>query len=169
MIQNSFKTKRLLIEPLKISDADFIFELINTDTWIRFIGDKKIYSLSDAVNYTEMICSSPERHYWVAIDEKTLKKIGIITVIQRDYLPVADFGFAFLPEFQNSGFGFEATKPVLEFILNQPEFPELLATTMIENRASQKLLIKLGFTFVKEMIVDNYASYCYSISSEKEN
>jgi len=116
-----------------------------------------------------MILTSSDRHYWVVWDAPLLKKMGILTVIQRDYLPFADFGVAFLPDFQHCGYGFEASKPILEFMLTQPKFPELLATTMIENLASQKLLVKLGFTFVKEMIVDNYASYCYSISSEKEN
>jgi len=167
MIQASFKTKRLSVKPLQPNDADFIFELINTETWIRFIGDKQIYTQEDAENYTKMICTSPDRNYWVVIEKQSLTQIGIITLIQRDYLPIADFGFAFLPEFQNKGFGFEAAKPVLAFILGDAAFPELLATTMVENTASQKLLLKLGFSFLKEMIVDEKASYCYTISKNK--
>ncbi|NCQ11962.1 MAG: hypothetical protein GW809_07455 [Bacteroidetes bacterium] len=50
MFKAIFKTNRLLIKPLHINDSDFMFELANSDTWLRFIGDKKIYSHADAVH-----------------------------------------------------------------------------------------------------------------------
>lgn len=45
------ETRRLLITELSVSDAPFIFKLMNDEEWKRFIGDRNIHSLKDAENY----------------------------------------------------------------------------------------------------------------------
>ena len=44
-------TERLLLSPFAATDAAFIFELLNTPTWIQFIGERNINTLEDAENY----------------------------------------------------------------------------------------------------------------------
>ncbi|HKJ49022.1 MAG TPA: hypothetical protein VJ973_08030, partial [Christiangramia sp.] len=46
-----FETQRLIIRPTSIEDKDFIFELLNSPKWLRFIGDRNIKSSTDAENY----------------------------------------------------------------------------------------------------------------------
>lgn len=46
--------------------------------------------------------------------EKTRVKIGLVTLIKRDYLDFNDIGFAFLPTYFSNGYAYEATKTVLE-------------------------------------------------------
>ena len=40
-IPKSFQTQRLLIRAVKLEDAPFILELMNTPLWIQFIGDRR--------------------------------------------------------------------------------------------------------------------------------
>jgi hypothetical protein len=41
-------TERLSITSLSTTDAKFISELVNTEGWLKFIGDRKIHSPEDA-------------------------------------------------------------------------------------------------------------------------
>lgn len=45
------ETDRLLIRKLSLDDDAFIFELLNSPTWLRFIGDRGIHTLTDARQY----------------------------------------------------------------------------------------------------------------------
>ena len=45
------ETNRLLIKPTNLDDAEFVLELMNTDGWIRFIGDRNVHTIENAKNY----------------------------------------------------------------------------------------------------------------------
>ena len=45
------ETERLVIQHFSLSDAPFIFELLNTPSWLKYIGDRKIKTLEDAEKY----------------------------------------------------------------------------------------------------------------------
>lgn len=46
-----YKTERLLLVQTTSQDAHFILELLNTPKYLRFIGDRHVYSLSGAKAY----------------------------------------------------------------------------------------------------------------------
>lgn len=48
MKMSAMKTERLTLTRLSLDDADFIFELLNTPLWIRFIGNKNVKTKKDA-------------------------------------------------------------------------------------------------------------------------
>lgn len=146
-----FETKRLFLEPLNLSHQDFIFDLVNTKGWIKFIGNRNIKNLSDAKNYIEKIENNSKTIYWVAVLKETKIPIGIITIIKRDYLEEYDFGFAFLPEYTNKGFAYEASLEVLKNI--ESNYKNIGAITIEENISSIKLLEKLGFKFDKKIVL----------------
>ena len=79
-------TERLLIKPLALTDADFIFELVNTEGWIRFIGNRNIASQDEARAYIQKVLENENVSYWVVQRKESLDAIGIITYIKRDYL-----------------------------------------------------------------------------------
>ena len=45
------ETDRLVLRHLSTVDAQFILELLNDPSFIRFIGDKNVRTLADATNY----------------------------------------------------------------------------------------------------------------------
>ncbi len=60
-------TSRLVIEPLTLNDNDFIFKLVNTEGWLKFIGDRNIKSTDEAADYIRKILASKNIFYWVII------------------------------------------------------------------------------------------------------
>ena len=69
--------------------------------------------------------------------------------VRRDTLPAPDLGFAFLPEFEGKGYGFESSEAMMNYGRERLGFSEVLAITTLDNEASGKLLEKIGFAFDK--------------------
>ncbi len=147
------RTGRLTLRPFSVKDSRFILRLLNEPSFIRYIGDRGVRSLKDSQNYIEeKLLSSYNRCgfglYRVELT-KTSEPVGICGLVQRDYLPNADLGFAFLPEFCGKGYAFEAASASVQYAKADFALNRLLATTAQENKKSIQLLKKLGFEFDK--------------------
>jgi [ribosomal protein S5]-alanine N-acetyltransferase len=149
-IQN-IKTKRLVLRPLEIEDANFIYALVNDPDWLRYIGDKGVHSLEDAKAY---IINGPQtmyrRHGFGLLLVETLgqaEPVGLCGLLQRDNLVMPDIGFAFLAQARGRGYAFEAAAVVISHYFNSNDLDVLAAITATDNQKSMALLIKLGFKF----------------------
>lgn len=157
-------TDRLIIEPLSKNDDGFILELLNTEGWIKFIGDRNIKAKSDAIAYIQKINGNQSVCYWTVKLKTSKVAIGIITFIKRDYLKHNDIGFAFLPQYSNKGFAYEATKNVLEHLILMHDLTTILAITIPGNLNSIKLLEKIGFQFDSIIEIEKVILHLYNYS-----
>lgn len=148
------RTTRLSLHCLTPDDHAFMRELVNTAGWLRFIGDRQVYSAAAAQAYIGRILGSPDLTYWVVRLRETALPIGIVTLLKRTYLPHFDIGFALLPAYAGHGYAYEATSHVLARVRQQPAHAVVLATTLADNTASRKLLRKLGLRFERELSLD---------------
>ncbi len=150
------KTKRLLIRYAAASDAPFIFELLNSPGWLRFIGSRNINNLDDAMAYlAERVMPGYETNGF-GLNTVTLADgtpVGICGLLKRDTLPDADIGFAFLPQHSGKGYGYESAVAVLEHAHAQLGINRILAITDQDNINSIGLLKKLGFVFEKLVLM----------------
>ncbi len=159
-------TARLLIKPLTITDYNFIFELVNTEGWIKFIGNRNIKSQVEAAAYIQNILGNKNVSYWVVKLKDKQDKIGIVTYIKRAYLEHPDIGFAFLPNFCKKGYAYEATNAVLNQIIREGNLSHIFATTVPENISSIKLLKRIGLVFEREIEVEKERLHVYGASTD---
>ena len=160
----SFKTDRLILDPLHMTDADFILELLNSAGFIRFIGDRQVRTLEGAIIYIEKIMANPDINYWIVKLKDEGVPVGIVTRIKRVYLDYPDIGFAFLPGFNHKGYAFEAAHVVVESLLSDCGHESILATTALDNIRSIRLLEKLGLKSEKKIKVEGEDLMLYRIS-----
>jgi ribosomal-protein-alanine N-acetyltransferase len=152
MAQNPIiETSRLGLFEFKPSDASFVLQLLNTPKWISFIGDRGVKTVEDAIRYIDdRIVSSYRRFgfglYLVRISESAVP-IGMCGLVRREHLPDVDLGFAFLPEYERTGYAAEAAVGVLDYARNSLMLKRIVAITMKENESSIRLLQKLGLQF----------------------
>lgn len=158
-------TDRLFLERLSENDNDFILELLNTDGWIKFIGDRNIKTTEDAVAYIQKIKENANITYWTTKLKDTKIAIGVITLIKRENLEYEDIGFAFLPDYSNKGYAFEASMAVLKFLATKKSIFYILAETLPENINSIKLIEKLGLRFEKTIEIDDEILNIYKASA----
>jgi [ribosomal protein S5]-alanine N-acetyltransferase len=164
-IQNTIITDRLNLEIINLDDYDFIMSLVNSKGWIEHIGDRNIHSKKDALAYIDKILETENFVYWVVKIKDANTPIGIISFLKRSYLENFDIGFAFLPNYNNYGYAYEAALAVLRMASKTPEFSIVLATTLFSNKSSIKLLTKLGFRFKEEIEVENNKVHVYTNAS----
>lgn len=158
------KTERLLLTPLTVNDGSFILELVNTEGWFQFIGDRDVHSENEATGYIKKILEQPDIQYWVVRLAENDMAVGIITWIKRAYLEHPDIGFAFLPVFANNGYAFEATKAVLEIVSDSGD--PVLSITRPDNSRAIKLLNKLDFRFEEEILVKEERLKVYKLTNQ---
>jgi RimJ/RimL family protein N-acetyltransferase len=161
-IQYKIISDRLNLDLLTVDDFDFLQTLVNTKGWIENIGDRNIHSKNEAITYINKILATENFYYWVVRTKDAKTPVGIISILKRSYLEHFDIGFAFLPDFTNQGYAFEAAKAILLMLSRLPEFKTVLATTLYSNKNSIKLLKKLGFRFEKENEIENANMHIYT-------
>jgi [ribosomal protein S5]-alanine N-acetyltransferase len=157
-------TARMILQPIAVDDHEFVLQLVNSDGWIQFIGDRNVHSEEAAKAYIHKIQQTPNLVYWVARLNDNQVPVGIISYMKRTYLDNYDLGFAFLPEYQQHGLAFEAARGILDFVINEIHEKTILATLLPENVKSIKLLIKLGFQFSATVDVENECLHIYQLN-----
>jgi ribosomal-protein-alanine N-acetyltransferase len=142
------ETERLYLKRAKLEDSDFIFELLNSASWIKYIGDKKITTENRAKDYIqETLISSYDKNGFglLIIKLKDETSIGLCGFLKRDYLKHADLGFALLQAYEGNGYAFEATYAIMEYGESELDLKKVMAICMETNQKSLQLLSKLGF------------------------
>ncbi len=142
------ETKRLELHKITEDDAPFYLKLFNSESWLRFIGDRKIRSLEDAKAYIRKnYLPSYELHGYGSYTVRLRSNgntIGACGLYKREGLEHPDIGFAFLHEYTGKGYGYESAKAVMEYARDTLGIDTILGFTVHYNEASIKLLQKLG-------------------------
>lgn len=147
------ETKRLLISKFTSFDAPFFLRLTNSPNCLKYIGDKNLKTVADAEIYLQdKTIKSYENFgfgFYKLILKENNKPIGTCGLAKREKLDNVDIGFAFLPEYERQGFGFEASVEIMRLAKSKFKLKKIVAITNPENHNSIKLLEKLGLVFEK--------------------
>ena len=157
------ETERLILRHVEKSDGEFMLDLLNQPSFIKYIGDRNVRTVEQAEEFIETRYqkSYEDNGYGLYLVElkptvhspqSAIKAIGICGFVKRDNLPNSDIGFAFLPEFEGKGYAFESAEAVLKWGEKALNLRRVLAITIINNKSSIRLLEKLGFKF--EQIIE---------------
>lgn len=161
------ETERLILREIVETDAEFILDLLNQPSFIKYIGDRNVRTVEEAKDFIETrYRASYAQHgfglYTVELKipnskfqrpnskdqrPKTKNQIGMCGFVKRDTLPDADIGFAFLPQFEKKGYALESAQAVMKYGAEVLGLKRVLAITTQDNESSGKLLAKLGFKY----------------------
>lgn len=145
------QSARVRLEILTTADAKWVLALLNEPSFIAFIGDKQVRSEADAKLYLQQ---GPLRSYQQhgvglckAIRIDTNSPIGLVGLLQRDYLAEPDLGYALFPAHGGQGLAYEAA----QLVLATTPVAAVSAIVNANNEASIRLLQKLGFAHVGKL------------------
>ncbi len=164
------ETERLALRRLTDEDAEFILRLLNDPAWLRFIGDRGVRTIEAAREYISKTLAPMYERQGFGLYLTELKRegvpVGLCGLIKRDSLEDVDIGFAFLPQFRGTGYGYEAAAAVLEYGREAFGLRRIVAITSPDNQGSARLLEKLGFTFERMVrLSDDAAEVCLFASN----
>ena len=159
------ETERTILREIIESDDEFILDLLNQPSFIKYIGDRNVRNIEQAREFIENRYRASYREHGFGLYTVELKaefctladaqvsapfantRIGICGFVKRDTLPDADIGFAFLPQFCGKGYALESAAAVMKYGSDVLGLKRVLAITTQDNESSGKLLEKLGFKF----------------------
>lgn len=145
------ETDRLILREIVETDAEFILDLLNQPSFIKYIGDRNIRTVEQSSEFIANRFRASYKQFgyglWAVESKETGEAIGICGFVKRELLPEADIGFALLPKFERRGYIFEAASATMKYGAEKLNLKRVLAITSKNNEASGKLLEKLGFRF----------------------
>lgn len=153
------ETERLTLRKFIKTDAPFILELLNTPTWLQYIGNRGIQSLADAESY---LLNGPMLSYtvygfglYLVALKDSQTPIGMCGLLKRNYLDHMDIGYALLPQHEGQGYAYEIASATVNYAFSNLHLLHLAAITDTGNVRSVKLLEKLGFKLKELITIEN--------------
>lgn len=148
------ESDRLLIRPFKIGDEQAILELNSNSLVQKYTGDTLLTTKEQAEDVLHNIILKDYEIYgygrFAVIHKPDQKLIGFTGI---KYLPEAngesDLGYRFLPEYWGKGIATESSKMALDFGFNGLQLKKILGFTELKNKASTRVLEKVGFKINK--------------------
>jgi RimJ/RimL family protein N-acetyltransferase len=147
------ETNRLILREVSADDAEFMLDLLNQPSFIKYIGDRNVRTIAESKEFIESRYIKSYRDNSFGLYAVELKNsgavVGICGFVKRDTLPDPDIGFAFLPQFCGQGFAVESAEGSMKYGEEILGFTKVLAITTPDNESSGKLLLKIGFKFAE--------------------
>lgn len=141
-------TKRLVIRPWKLDEADRMYDLYRRDSVVRWLGAPPMSSRDEAVamirRNQERLAADPQYGSWAIVRSDVQMPVGSIILKP---LPNGDgeveIGWQVHPDSQGRGYATEAARGVLDVAL-ESDLAEVWAVTMLDNMKSVRVCERIG-------------------------
>lgn len=138
-----FETERCTIDKLQESDYSEIKRIYENQEVRKFLGGVR-QEASIAESFREMLDSSHNYFYWVVREKQAENMIGLVSLDLHHEGVYQEISYQFLPAWWGKGFASEAVSIIIHFALYELNLPIIVAETQTANKASCKLLERLG-------------------------
>lgn len=146
----NLKTERLNLRALKISDAQAIFEYAKNSNVSRFtlwephqnVEDSRSFVIDYAFQKYQETTPEPFGIILNTNPEKVIGTVGCFWVSKE--AKCMELAYAIGEPFWGNGFVHEASKAVVDYVFKEMNIVRLQARCKVENRASARVMEKLG-------------------------
>ncbi|MCZ6703837.1 MAG: GNAT family N-acetyltransferase [Ignavibacteria bacterium] len=150
------ETDRLIIRDWTIDDIAGYSQIVSDPEVMKFIGKGKTQTYQEAKTYIKNCIKSMVQKGWTrfAIEIKeTNELVGFCGFAY--YNNELDFGWRYAKRFWNKGYATEAAQAVLDLGIKKFKFPRIVCIAYSENKASIRIIEKIGMEFEKNITLNN--------------
>jgi [ribosomal protein S5]-alanine N-acetyltransferase len=137
------ETKKCILEKLRPEDFEDVKQLYRNETVRKYLGGI-VSEESYKERFAEMMELSTDNYYWVVRDKKTNSFMGIVSLDEHHDAVSTEISYQLLPEWWGSGCATEVLGEILNYAFTKLMLTEIVAETQTANRASCKLLERVG-------------------------
>lgn len=152
------ETERIRLREIQKEDAFRIFSYFSSDEVTRYYGQDSFHKIEDAEKLIDLFhdnYSEKRGIRWGIECKKTNELIGTIGFhLWSPRHKRAEIGYDLHPDNWGYGYAQEAVTEILSYGFNVMDLTRIGAVVFLENDASNKLLLKLGFE--REGILKSY-------------
>ncbi len=146
------ETERLLLREFVLEDVEDFFRMVSDPDVIRYTGDGA-KTIEEARKGLEERPIQDYRKYgygrWATVYKPNGKVIGFAGLKYLDDVGDVDLGYRFFKEYWGQGIATEASRAIVAYGFDVLRLPHIIAFADIENKASIRVLEKVGFRFEK--------------------
>ena len=158
-------TNRLELRAISPDDAGAFFELNSHPEVMRFTGEEPLGSLEEAEaairDYADFEVIGYGR--WGCYTQRDGSMIGFCGLKYLPEFDMVDLGYRFLPEYWGCGLATEACEACVQFGFDVLNLSHIVALVLPENKASIRVLEKIGMGFEREIDYDGLSPRQYGI------
>jgi len=165
------ETNRLILREFEYSDAPDLLELNSDPAVMKYTGDPPFSNVFDAETFLQNYDAYNKYGFgrWAAISKDSGNFLGWCGLKLNEH-NLVDIGFRFFQNEWGKGYATEAAQATLEYGFIILDIEEIIGRAARENKASIRVLEKLGMTFWKKDSckgIEN--SLYYKISRDQYN
>ncbi len=163
------ETQRLRLRPLNENDGDNIYELSKNPKVMRYLRNGQPLNRTEAEGDLQRRLRENDRlaekklGYW-AIEWKPMHNfVGWLSIKYLDQTEEIEIGYRILEKFWGQGVTTEASRRALQYAFEELKLERIVAVALPENKASWRVMEKLGMRYEKnDHFYDNDCVY-YSL------
>ncbi|SFC61230.1 GNAT family N-acetyltransferase [Pseudoalteromonas denitrificans] len=147
------ETPRLIMREFTLDDLDAVYEFSVNEDVTKYTGDLgMVKTKQDAKDVITNVWQAEYKKYGYARYALVYKENNhVIGFCGIKYLPEEnrpDVGYRMLPEYWGKGLGLEAVRATMDYANNTLKLENIMAEAVVENIASNKILLKVGLKHV---------------------
>ena len=150
------ETERLYLRELVPSDADMIFRLNSDPDVMRYMPEhaRAAVSADSSRQFVESFiryyAEKPGLGLWPTVLKAGGRCIGWTCLKDLADTDEVEIGYRYFPQFWGQGFCTEISSALLEYGFRQLGLPRIVAISHPDNRASRRVLEKLGLRYERD-------------------
>lgn len=155
LVKNYIETPRLVLRGWKEEDISWLKKLNSNDRVMEYFL-KKLSDEETEDFYRRIQCEFATCGYGLYAVEKREDRsfVGYVglhgVTFEVDFAPAVEIGWRLFPEFWNMGYATEAASACLDYACRELGMKEICSFTSLPNKASQRVMQKIGMERVKE-------------------
>jgi len=165
------ETDRLFLREFIEEDIQSLEKMNSDPTVIRYTSDYG-NSPEEATKRFSVMCSQYQKYgmgRWIVIRKSDEAFLGWCGLKYHPEDKIVDVGYRLCKEYWGYGYATEATKASVAYGFNVLHLKEIYAHVHPNNYSSEKVLIKCGLNFEKEIIYKNQRVKLFKRVAKNEN
>lgn len=172
------ETERLILREILPTDIDGMFELDSDKDVHRYLGNNPVTNKEEIVSVINFIRQQYNDNgigRWAIIDKNTNQFMGwgglkFVTDLTNNHKNYYDLGYRLIKKYWGKGIATEAAIASLRYAFDQLNTDEVYAMADCNNNGSNKILEKVGLSFIEKFELDGIEHNWYKITkTEYEN
>lgn len=169
MITPVLESKRMILRPLSLNDANHIFKSWTSDSEVAkfMIWDihKSVYDTIEWLKIEEQNIDS-EHYVWGFVLKKTGKLIGSGGINFKKELGCYELGYNIMKKYWGKGLTTEAGKVILDFAIRILGEKKFFCRHADDNIGSKNVMTKLGFEYYADSSYTSFSGEKYFLSKD---
>ncbi len=166
---DTIETKRLIARKITDKDFDLLHQMHSDVSVMATLGGiRSAQQTRDNLQWNLNQWRDNGFGLWVWYDKTTRHFVGraglrVVNVTGQDEVEVA---YALLPQYWNKGFATEIARACIQIAFERLHLQKLICFTLVTNKASQSVMEKVGFHYVRDIIHASFPHVLYELSSD---